>query len=65
MPLQYPSLSASSPLLLRFASLTDIKTELGYSSQAPTLSLDERKKLGATVENILKHEKEAAKAPQD
>ena len=39
--------------------------ELGYSSQAPTLSLDERKKLGEAVESILKHEKEAAKAPRD
>lgn len=39
--------------------------KLGYSSKAPTLSLEERKKLGAAVENILKHEKEAAKAPSD
>ncbi len=39
--------------------------ELGYSSTAPTLSLEDRKKIGAHVEHILKSEKEAAKAPRD
>jgi hypothetical protein len=39
--------------------------ELGYSSTAPGMTLEERKKLGAAVENILKNEKEAAKAPTD
>ncbi|KIP07484.1 hypothetical protein PHLGIDRAFT_89449 [Phlebiopsis gigantea 11061_1 CR5-6] len=39
--------------------------KLGYSSTAPTLSLEDRKKLGSSVEAILKHEKEAAKAPSE
>ncbi|KAI0078971.1 hypothetical protein K474DRAFT_747321 [Panus rudis PR-1116 ss-1] len=39
--------------------------KLGYSSTRPDLSLEERKKLGANVEEILKCEKEAAKAPKD
>ena len=39
--------------------------ELGYSSTAPKPSLEERKRIGANVEQILKNEKEAAKAPSD
>ncbi|KAI1791521.1 DOPA-like domain-containing protein [Ganoderma leucocontextum] len=39
--------------------------KLGYSSTAPTLSLEERKRIGANVEQILRGEKEAAKAPSD
>ncbi|KAI0668406.1 DOPA-like domain-containing protein [Trametes maxima] len=39
--------------------------KLGYSSTAPQLSLEERKRLGANVEEILKQEKEAAKAPSN
>ncbi|KAI0648392.1 DOPA-like domain-containing protein [Trametes meyenii] len=39
--------------------------KLGYSSTAPQLSLEERKRLGANVEEILKREKEAAKAPSN
>ncbi|EIN07966.1 hypothetical protein PUNSTDRAFT_104134 [Punctularia strigosozonata HHB-11173 SS5] len=39
--------------------------KLGYSSTAPKLSLDERRKIGANVEKILQGEKEAAKAPVD
>jgi DOPA 4,5-dioxygenase len=38
---------------------------LGYSSTAPEFTLDERLKLGAEVEQILKGEKEAARAPVD
>ncbi|KAH9948136.1 DOPA-like domain-containing protein [Amylocystis lapponica] len=38
---------------------------LGYSSTTPQLTLDERRKLGARVEHILKGEKEAAKAPSE
>ena len=40
-------------------------TELGYSSEAAKLSLDDRRKIGANIERILKSEKEAAKAPSD
>ena len=40
-------------------------TELGYSSTAPQLSLEDRKRIGTNVEHILKHEKEAAKAPSE
>ncbi|KAM5542763.1 hypothetical protein V8D89_003724 [Ganoderma adspersum] len=39
--------------------------KLGYSSTAPKLSLEERKRIGANVEQILRNEKEAAKAPSD
>ncbi|EJF62718.1 DOPA-like domain-containing protein [Dichomitus squalens] len=39
--------------------------KLGYSSNAPKLSLEERKRIGANVEQILRGEKEAAKAPRD
>ncbi|KAI0344999.1 hypothetical protein BDW22DRAFT_1325416 [Trametopsis cervina] len=39
--------------------------KLGYSSTAPPLSLEDRKKIGAGVERILQGEKEAAKAPRD
>ncbi|PIL30692.1 hypothetical protein GSI_07396 [Ganoderma sinense ZZ0214-1] len=38
---------------------------LGCSSTAPKLSLEERKRIGANVEQILRNEKEAAKAPSD
>ncbi|KAI0315650.1 DOPA-like domain-containing protein [Amylostereum chailletii] len=48
----------SEEIPLQYASL-----KLGYSSTGPTLSLEDRKKIGAHVENVLKSEKEAAKAP--
>ncbi|KAK7049290.1 hypothetical protein VNI00_005891 [Paramarasmius palmivorus] len=47
-------------LPLQYPSLS-----LGYSSKQPPLSPEIRKKLGANVENILKGEKEAARAPVD
>ncbi|KAI0818651.1 DOPA-like domain-containing protein [Irpex lacteus] len=50
----------SDEIPLQYPSL-----KLGYSSTAPTLSLEDRKKIGAHVEHILKNEKEAAKAPRD
>ncbi|KAI8999114.1 DOPA-like domain-containing protein [Trametes punicea] len=50
----------SDEVPLQYASL-----KLGYSSTAPKLSLEERKRLGANVERVLKGEKEAAKAPSD
>ncbi|KAG6902656.1 hypothetical protein C0995_013345 [Termitomyces sp. Mi166 len=37
--------------------------KLGYSSKSPQFSLEERRKLGANIERLLKHEKEAAGAP--
>jgi DOPA 4,5-dioxygenase len=78
VPLQYPSLSASylssSAIGLsvrrfsaRFAIIhpSDFHpcTELGYSSTAPGLSLEDRRRLGENVEDILKGEDEAAPAP--
>jgi len=39
--------------------------KLGYSSKNPGLTLEERKKVGAQVEHVLKNEKEAARAPTD
>ncbi|KAH9890522.1 DOPA-like domain-containing protein [Cubamyces lactineus] len=50
----------SDEVPLQYASL-----KLGYSSTATKLTLEERKRLGANVEHILKNEKEAAKAPSD
>ena len=41
----------------------NIKTELGYSLERPQFTLEGRRKLGASVEKLLKGEKEAAKAP--
>jgi len=38
---------------------------LGYSSTREEPSIEERKKLGAKVEDILRREKEAARAPTD
>ncbi|EIW60922.1 uncharacterized protein TRAVEDRAFT_19453 [Trametes versicolor FP-101664 SS1] len=60
-PLDLSTLPVSSKEVpLQYASL-----KLGYSSTAPQLTLQERKRLGANVEHILKSEKEAAKAPSD
>lgn len=39
--------------------------EMGYSSEKSQPTLDERRKAGAKVEEILKDEDEAAKAPID
>jgi len=60
-PLDLASLPIKSDELpLQYPSL-----KLGYSSATPNLSLDDRRRLGANVENILKHEREAARAPMD
>ncbi|KZT20305.1 hypothetical protein NEOLEDRAFT_1075891 [Neolentinus lepideus HHB14362 ss-1] len=50
----------SEEIPLQYPSL-----KLGYSSTAPKLSLDERRKIGSNVEKILRGEKEAARAPLD
>lgn len=65
VPLQYPSLSPSTACLVSGTSVTDLSAELGYSSEAPQLSLESRRRLGASVEKILEGEVEAAKAPMD
>ncbi|KAE9408687.1 hypothetical protein BT96DRAFT_1099783 [Gymnopus androsaceus JB14] len=39
--------------------------KLGHSAHGPVLTLDDRKRLGQNVENILKNEREAARAPLD
>lgn len=67
IPLQYASLS-KAPLCSsrQIRSLMPwIKQELGYSTTTPDFTLDERRKLGANVEELLKGEKEAARAPVD
>jgi DOPA 4,5-dioxygenase len=48
---------------LRYETLDFITLELGYSSTKAPLTLEERHKIGSTVEQILKGEKEAARAP--
>ncbi|KZT03468.1 uncharacterized protein LAESUDRAFT_814578 [Laetiporus sulphureus 93-53] len=50
----------SDEIPLQYPSL-----KLGHSSTAPTMSLEGRKKIGVRMEQILKGEKEAAKAPSD
>lgn len=65
VPLQYASLSSCSCVSSPVKRSCFIHLELGYSSTAPQLTLEERKRLGANVEHILKGEKEAAKAPSD
>ncbi|KAI0806801.1 DOPA-like domain-containing protein [Fomes fomentarius] len=50
----------SEDIPLQYASL-----KLGYSSTASKLTLEERKRIGSNVEQLLKGEKEAAKAPSD
>ncbi|TFY68429.1 hypothetical protein EVG20_g3556 [Dentipellis fragilis] len=58
-PLDLSTLPVESETVpLQYASL-----KVGYSSNTPTLSLEQRKKIGASIENTLKNEKEAAKAP--
>ncbi|THH32536.1 hypothetical protein EUX98_g1650 [Antrodiella citrinella] len=53
-----PRLSNEVPL--QYPSL-----QLGYSSTNPKISLEDRKKVGAHVEHVLRSEKEAARAPTD
>lgn len=65
VPLQYPSLSPFPARLASGIPDADYSAELGYSSEAPQLSLEARRRLGANVEKILEGEKEAAKAPLD
>ncbi|KAJ4493379.1 DOPA-like domain-containing protein [Lentinula lateritia] len=50
----------SDEIPLQYPSL-----RLGYSSATTPLSLDDRRRLGANVENLLKNEKGAARAPAD
>jgi len=58
-PLDLSTLPIRDPEIpLQYASL-----RLGYSSRQPQLSLEDRRKLGSNVENILRNEKEAERAP--
>jgi DOPA 4,5-dioxygenase len=62
IPLQYPSLSAF--LLSSLSKLFSVhRTEVGYSSKVPFMSLEDRAALGANVEKVLLKEKDAARAP--
>lgn len=68
IPLQYPSLRALPAPTSRQAAADQslrISTGLGYSSTRPQPSIEERKKAGAQIEQILRGEKEAARAPTD
>ncbi|KAJ3740479.1 DOPA-like domain-containing protein [Lentinula detonsa] len=61
LPLDLSTLPLKSDEIpLQYASL-----RLGYSSETTPLSLDDRRRLGANVENLLKNEKGAARAPLD
>ncbi|KZV68066.1 hypothetical protein PENSPDRAFT_610485 [Peniophora sp. CONT] len=57
-PIDLSTLPLNGDLPLQYPSL-----KLGYSSPAPGLSLEDRKRLGDAVEDILKGEEEAAPAP--
>ncbi|KAF9029762.1 DOPA-like domain-containing protein [Rhodocollybia butyracea] len=56
-PLDLSTLPITGELPLQYPSL-----KLGYSSQSPNLVLDDRRRLGANVENLLRSEKGAARA---
>ncbi|KAF5378393.1 hypothetical protein D9757_010861 [Collybiopsis confluens] len=59
LPLDFSTLALRrEDLPLQYPSL-----KLGYSSSTPNLSLDDRRRLGANVENLLANEKGAARAP--
>ncbi|KAF7294598.1 DOPA 4,5-dioxygenase [Mycena indigotica] len=62
VPLQYPSLSTTrvDPVL---SPTLNISLEVGYSSNNPYMSLEDRAALGANVEKMLLKEKDAARAP--
>ncbi|KAF9063719.1 DOPA-like domain-containing protein [Rhodocollybia butyracea] len=57
LPLDLSTLPITGELPLQYPSL-----KLGYSSQSPNLVLDDRRRLGANVENLLRSEKGAARA---
>ncbi|KAI0257758.1 DOPA-like domain-containing protein [Gloeopeniophorella convolvens] len=61
----YPLDLSVLPVKSEMTPLQYPSLKLGYSSEAPQMSLEARKRLGANVERILEGEKEAAKAPQD
>ncbi|CCM05768.1 uncharacterized protein FIBRA_08001 [Fibroporia radiculosa] len=50
----------SEEIPLQYPSL-----KLGYSSETPPLTIEERRKMGARLEQLLSGEKEAAKAPSN
>ena len=58
----------SSPLLPHSVSNptgTNVASEMGYSSGRQALTMEERKRAGAKIEETLKGESEAAPAPMD
>jgi len=57
LPLDLSALPVTGDLPLQYSSL-----KLGNSSQTPNLVLEDRRRLGANVENLLRNEKEAARA---
>jgi hypothetical protein len=50
-------------MILMACSLIIKLSEQGYSSETPQIPLDERRKRGAAIEESLKNEPDAAKAP--
>ena len=63
IPSQYHSLSKIYLLCIVF--FIDFGVAMGYSSEIPGPSFEERRKQGAQIEKLLEGEKEAAKAPKD
>ncbi|KAH9918346.1 DOPA-like domain-containing protein [Epithele typhae] len=61
----FPLDLSTLPVLSEEVPLQYPSLRLGYSSTAPKPTMEERQRLGRNVEQILKSEKEAAKAPTD
>ncbi|THU91423.1 hypothetical protein K435DRAFT_727291 [Dendrothele bispora CBS 962.96] len=59
----YPLDLSCLPLRREELPLQYPSLKLGYSSTTPALSLEDRRRLGTNVENLLKAEKAAARAP--
>ncbi|KAH0830178.1 hypothetical protein J3R83DRAFT_1531 [Lanmaoa asiatica] len=53
------------PVLAEHVPLQYPSLKLGYSAPEPDFTLDDRRRIGANVERILRGEKEAARAPSN
>ncbi|KAG1768993.1 DOPA-like domain-containing protein [Suillus occidentalis] len=61
----FPLVLSSLPVKTEELPLQYPSLKLGYSAPEPEFTLDQRRRIGANLERILKGEKEAAKAPMN
>ncbi|KAI9570778.1 DOPA-like domain-containing protein [Boletus coccyginus] len=61
----YPLDLSRLPVLADHVPLQYPSLKLGYSAPGPDFTLEERRRIGANVERILRGEKEAARAPSN